>query len=61
MCRSADGLADFVDISCRDFCHLSNIMAVNGALIVLLTALKKIHLKNSSVMSVSSYTTYYYE
>ena len=40
------------DIVQRDFCLLSNIMGLNGALNVVLTA-PIIHSKNSTVMSLS--------
>ena len=40
-------LPSFGDIGCRDFCLFSNIMGVNGALIVV------VHLKNLAVMSLS--------
>ena len=42
----------FGDISCRDCCLLSNIMGLNCALNVVLT-LPKIHLKNSTAVSLS--------
>ena len=45
----------FGDIGRRDFCLLSNIMGLNGALNVVLTA-PKIHLRNSTVMSLSRNT-----
>ena len=44
-------LSSLGDISHRNFCLLSNIMGLNGALLVVLTE-KKIHLKNSTAMSL---------